>query len=118
MASSNIHGKAKECIEEFKLLFKIEVQVRESGKAEHLTPDELRMDDQLARFRMWAGNIGAFADGHASLDYRLRDNENAKKMMIRFLENLRESLRWGTIWPICSARRIANIPCCSIGSFT
>jgi len=27
---------------------------------------------QLARFNLWASNIGVFAETHASLDYRLR----------------------------------------------
>lgn len=39
-----------------------------------ITTEELQKmaATQLARFNLWASNIGAFASQHASLDYRLR----------------------------------------------
>ena len=118
MASGEVHVQARECLEAFELLLRIEVQVRESGKAKDLQPDELRTDDQLARFRMWAGNIGAFAGGHASLDYRLRDNDDAKRVMNRFLESLIDSLRRGRTLPTRNLIQIANCLRDSSGSFT
>ena len=53
------------------------------------------LEDELGRFRLWAGNIGALKTGRASLDYRLRDaaylSQNAKSL----LEGLTESLTEG-----------------------
>ncbi|KAF4539972.1 Tetratricopeptide-like helical protein [Lasiodiplodia theobromae] len=54
------------------------------------------MDDQLARFNIWASNIGVFASGHASLDYRLRDSPEAKTLMIQLLEGLQWFLKRGS----------------------
>ena len=44
---------------------------------------------------MWAGNIGAFAEGHASLDYRLRDNEQTQEFMLNFLVALTDFINRG-----------------------
>lgn len=101
MAPASIHQRADECLEKFKLLLKIENEVQEDGKTETKNPDlcGLRTEDQLARFEMWAGNIGVFADGHASLDYRVRDNDNAKQLMIELLGTLLEFLCRGNRRP-------------------
>lgn len=52
-------------------------------------------EDQLARFNIWAANIGAFAEAHASLDYRLRSSPKVKTMMTQLLEALRRKLQRG-----------------------
>ncbi|KAK4442334.1 hypothetical protein QBC34DRAFT_455118 [Podospora aff. communis PSN243] len=44
--------------------------------------------DQFARFKIWAGNIGAHRTGRSSLDYRLRDASHLRGQTIRLLENL------------------------------
>lgn len=38
----------------------------------NLTTDPTLMDDQLARFMLWASNIDVFGQPNVSLDYRLR----------------------------------------------
>lgn len=50
------------------------------------------VDEQAARFRIWAGNIGVFAEAHASLDYRLRDNPDAKGLALHQLSAIQDSL--------------------------
>jgi hypothetical protein len=47
----------------------------------------LRLDptNLLTRFRIWAGNIGAFAPGNASVDYRLRDDDDVACIFISML---------------------------------
>lgn len=37
-----------------------------------ITPDPTLMDDQLARFTLWASNMDVFGPLNVSLDYRLR----------------------------------------------
>jgi hypothetical protein len=53
--------------------------------------------DELGRFRVWAGNIGALqnAKSRHSLDYRLRDAPQIQKQVVRILVRLRDSLRRG-----------------------
>lgn len=52
-------------------------------------------EDQLARFNIWAANMGAFAEAHASLDYRVRNSAKVKAMMIQLLEALKRKLQIG-----------------------
>jgi hypothetical protein len=54
-------------------------------------------EDQLARFKIWAGNIGIDAEGHASLDYRLRDSSQARALMLDLLESLQSHLQRGEL---------------------
>ncbi|KAF4614364.1 hypothetical protein G7Y89_g15373 [Cudoniella acicularis] len=48
--------------------------------------------DQLTRFNVWANNIGVFAHGHASLDYRLRDAPDILDLMMQQVGVLRANL--------------------------
>lgn len=43
---------------------------------------------QLSRFKIWAGNIGVFAQGTASIEHRLRDDPDIKECLVRMLERL------------------------------
>jgi hypothetical protein len=95
MASTEIREKAEECLTSFKLLLQIEAEVGEGDKAEEQKNDALRTEDHLARFRIWAGNIGVFASGHASLDYRLKGSEDLRRDMLEFFCTLQEFLRRG-----------------------
>jgi len=53
------------------------------------------LEDEIGRFRVWAGNLGALQKGHSSLDYRLRDSpvlsNNALKLLHELEHNLNES---------------------------
>jgi len=51
------------------------------------------LEDQLGRLRVWAGNLGCFAGGHASLDFRLRDVSSVRENIVKILEDLRDCLR-------------------------
>ncbi|KAI1345579.1 hypothetical protein F5Y01DRAFT_52592 [Xylaria sp. FL0043] len=48
--------------------------------------------DQLSKFKLWAGNIGAHRTGRSSLDYRLRDSSNLHTQVVRLLDDLITSL--------------------------
>ena len=51
-----------------------------------------QLEDQLGKFRVWAGNIGAHQRGNSSLDFRLRDDSEIKGQVVRILENLLTTL--------------------------
>ena len=53
--------------------------------------------DELGRFRIWAGNIGAFQTIklQSSLDYRLREAPKILRQIVQLLEDLSESLQDG-----------------------
>ena len=55
--------------------------------------------DELGRFRVWAGNIGALREGTASLDYRLREASHIRRQVVRLLEDLNIALREGRLHP-------------------
>jgi hypothetical protein len=46
------------------------------------------IEEERARFRLWAANIGAFAKHHASLDYRLRESERVRSLVFSQLDLL------------------------------
>ncbi|KAI0438564.1 hypothetical protein F4803DRAFT_565160 [Xylaria telfairii] len=50
------------------------------------------ISDQLSRFKLWAGNIGAHRTGRSSLDYRLRDSSHLHTQVMRLLGDLITSL--------------------------
>lgn len=55
------------------------------------------VEDQLARFRIWAGNIGAFhhPPSNASLDYRLREAPTIATQVHDYLDDLKDCLVTG-----------------------
>jgi hypothetical protein len=55
------------------------------------------LDTECGRFRIWADGIGAFAGGHASLDYRLRDSPPVKDLLLGQLNIVRKHLTRGKI---------------------
>ncbi|KAK0122810.1 hypothetical protein ONS96_009843 [Cadophora gregata f. sp. sojae] len=91
MESVELHARASECVSDFNALLMVEPPV-----GIHHNGDDLTSEEQLARFSIWAANIGIFADGHASLDYRLRDSWEAKKLMLDLLGSLKNYLRRAT----------------------
>ncbi|KAI4945761.1 hypothetical protein J4E91_007674 [Alternaria rosae] len=50
------------------------------------------LDDEVGRFRVWAGNLGALQKGHSSLDYRLRGSPVLFSSALRLLNELEQNL--------------------------
>jgi hypothetical protein len=50
------------------------------------------LEDEVGRFRVWAGNLGALQKGHSSLDYRLRDSPNLLSSALKLLNELEHNL--------------------------
>ncbi|KAH0545417.1 hypothetical protein FGG08_000558 [Glutinoglossum americanum] len=49
--------------------------------------------DELGRFGVWVGNIGALQDGPSSLDYRLREASHIRQMVLKLLGDLNDTLQ-------------------------
>lgn len=53
------------------------------------------VNDELARFKLWSGNIGAHRTGPSSLDHRLRDSSPLTQQVARLLDELTTSIDEG-----------------------
>jgi hypothetical protein len=60
------------------------------------TLDHEALQDEIGRFRVWCGNIGALQKGHSSLDYRLRDSPLLSSNVLKLLAELSENITAGT----------------------
>ncbi|OPB39164.1 hypothetical protein A0O28_0048700 [Trichoderma guizhouense] len=60
-------------------------QLRQSPKYRHLVAEE-------QRFQLWAHSLGLYQQGHASLDYRVRDAEIIKSAFAGILEELQSHI--------------------------
>jgi hypothetical protein len=55
------------------------------------------IDNEYARFKIWAGNLGALQRGRSSLDARLRDSVVLRAAVLKFLGQLQDSLSKSTL---------------------
>ncbi|KAF1849284.1 uncharacterized protein K460DRAFT_277438, partial [Cucurbitaria berberidis CBS 394.84] len=66
------------------------------AKAELLIKSKLSpavINDELGRFRLWCGNLGAHRRGKGSLDYKLREASHIRDRVIELLQNLKSVLQ-------------------------
>lgn len=67
------------------------LKLTESLEIEGITLKNI--ENELGRFRVWAGNIGAHqVGGRASLDYRLREASDVKSEVVKILEYLKRTV--------------------------
>lgn len=88
MDQKTIFSVAESCEEAFTKLLDSDPLLQ----AENIELAEALEDDK-AQFKLWATHIGAFAEYHASLDYRLRESENVRQLLLSQLDILARSLR-------------------------
>src|SRR5437764_8569286 len=72
------------CLETFNIL------CHDLSKPEHEFQNHIQLadvKDELGRFRIWSGNIGAHRKGRSSLDYRLRDASHISRRVIDLLQD-------------------------------
>jgi hypothetical protein len=75
-----IFDRAEACLDSFQQCFS-QLQLVEG-------PGNALIEDQLGRFNIWTSNIGVFAPGRASMDYRLRDAHDIRGLVLRLLDTL------------------------------
>ncbi|KAI0869699.1 hypothetical protein GGS24DRAFT_478076 [Hypoxylon argillaceum] len=89
LATESIADNVTRALAAFEAITTRETQVEPTGSQYTW----VRMiDDQLSKFKLWAGNIGAHRTGRRSLDYRLRDSSHLQTQVLRLLDDLVTSL--------------------------
>jgi hypothetical protein len=68
------------------------IQLLETQAATTSAQLRQELENTNVRFKIWAGNVGAFAPGNASIDYRLRDESEVLDILLVLLDRLRELL--------------------------
>ncbi|RBA19098.1 hypothetical protein FPRO05_10027 [Fusarium proliferatum] len=83
------------CLQEFNSLCNSSAIWTDSALDEGLQSDIslLKLQNELSRFKVWSGNIGAHKKGRSSLDHRLRDASNIRDQVVELLEDLKDSLK-------------------------
>ncbi|SPO06803.1 uncharacterized protein DNG_09497 [Cephalotrichum gorgonifer] len=90
--------RVSDCLEGFKDLSRAlrELEAaREDGDVSQAHFNDMPLasvEDELRRFKVWAGNIGAHRKGRSSINYRLRDASHVLRQVINLLRDLSESL--------------------------
>jgi len=105
-ASSPVSSRAKKCVELLVALVALPHQPHEQPGHDLSAAEAV---DCLGRFKIWAGNLGAFQhfESKSSLDYRLRNASKISAQIVDLLDELAESVEDGmSIYSDYPARRI------------
>jgi len=91
---SPIALRAKKCVGFFEDLVEL---LRQPGHQHDHDLSEVEATDAFGRFKIWAGNIGAFQqiELKSSLDFRLRETPKISTQIVEILDELAESLEDG-----------------------
>ncbi|KAI0453848.1 hypothetical protein F5B21DRAFT_478084 [Xylaria acuta] len=88
-ATESISDRVAQSLTAFEAIDTVETQA-EPGDSQFVWVQTI--GDQLSKFKLWAGNIGAHRTGRSSLDYRLRDSSHLHTQVMRLLGDLITSL--------------------------
>jgi hypothetical protein len=83
------------CLKSFKSVTSIACE-EPGGQGDSKNP-EWKIGDEMLRFRVWSGNLGAHQQGKSSLDYRLRDASHLSTQVKSLLEDLKDALDNGSL---------------------
>jgi hypothetical protein len=81
-----IHVISGACLKGF--LLEITLQNEEHSR---LMPVE-KLTEELNRFKIWCGNLGALQSGRSSLDFRLRESIVMRTNVLKLLDRLQQTL--------------------------
>ena len=73
MSDDNIAKAAQACLTSFDNCMQALITLGPKERA--------LVQNQLSRFSLWASNLGIFAPGRASLDHRLRDVDDVRRLV-------------------------------------
>ncbi|CAG8158258.1 unnamed protein product [Penicillium olsonii] len=85
----DIGALATSCTTHFETLIK-SLRAASDEFEEQMRPVET--ENEYARFKIWAGNLGALQRGRSSLDARLRDSVTLRAAVLKFLGQLQDCL--------------------------
>ncbi|KAK4213299.1 hypothetical protein QBC37DRAFT_174436 [Rhypophila decipiens] len=86
MADGKISKHVNNCLSVFGHLLLLDAPTNSYDTPNKEVVDSLREEE--ARFKVWAGNIGAHKAGRSSLDYRLRDASHIQEQVIELITDL------------------------------
>src|SRR5437868_5620845 len=97
---SPITSRANKCVGLFEDLVEL---LRQPDHQHDYGISDTETTDAFGRFKIWAGNIGAFQeiDVKSSLDFRLRDTPKISAQILEILDDLAESLEDGKCFFWC-----------------
>lgn len=100
---ASIASLGRQCVSYFDQLRHL---LRDSDPQRHAGISYSGACDELGRFRIWAGNIGALQDEHkqSSLNFRLREAPRVADQVVELLQDLSESLDEGST-SFCTVKR-------------
>lgn len=100
--SASIASHATLCVRYFD---ELKLLLQDSDPQKHVGISYSAACDELGRFRIWAGNIGALQDNReqTSLDFRLREAPRIAHQAVELLQDLMESLEDGST-SYCTAK--------------
>lgn len=84
--------------------------LREYIKKPGIVPDPTILDDQAARFSLWASNMAVFGEPNISLDYRLRFSPAAAGIVHQLLDVIRDTLLSREFPTLCYLQ-MTRVPC-------
>lgn len=84
----SVRNGAEICLDRFNESCKLVFEAADRDLA-----SSVPIQDHFERFKIWASNIGVFADMHSSLDFRVRDHEEIKKTFLGHLRVIEFRLR-------------------------
>jgi hypothetical protein len=82
-ASSDLLFLGRECMQRF-----VEAVAREEPGSRA----QVLLENNLGRFKIWAGSIGLFALSRSGIDFRFREDERAREVLSTVLGRLKRSL--------------------------
>ncbi|KAK8021595.1 hypothetical protein PG990_006733 [Apiospora arundinis] len=87
---ATLYARTTTCIELFANL----ARLLENGPEQHRNKISVKqVENEAARLKVWAGNLGALRTGHAALDHRLRDSTAMRDAIIKTLDKIEDVLR-------------------------
>lgn len=85
--SSAIRDASYKCLKAF-------ASILDAATSESTKINQEILEDQHARFRIWAGTLGVFSSPHLSADFRLRYSQDTRNLIRKLLRRLERNLKW------------------------
>lgn len=84
-----IEACSRLCLNQFERLLGC---IKDPPAGERVELSQRSVENDVGRFKIWCGNLGALQTGGSSLDVRLRDSPVVRGTVVAFLTQMNESL--------------------------
>ncbi|KAK4204395.1 hypothetical protein QBC40DRAFT_272760 [Triangularia verruculosa] len=86
--------ESRHCLTAFNVLI-LGLETTDENEYRELMPPTA-IQNHRDRFKVWAGNLGAFQEGRASLDFRLRESSLMRTTILKLLNQLKQTIARST----------------------